>query len=66
MYMKKIYEKIKAKAYSDISEMSDDVNLMFDNCVAYNNPISPYGKVWSYESYAFFIAVTPLFYLKSL
>jgi hypothetical protein len=47
MYMKKIYEKIKATVYRDISDMSDDVNLMFDNCVAYNNPTSPYGKVSS-------------------
>ena len=45
MYLKKIYGKIKAKAYQDISDMSDDVDLMFDNCVAFNNPTSSYGKV---------------------
>ena len=45
MYLKKIYGKINAKAYQDISDMSDDVDLMFDNCVSFNNPASFYGKV---------------------
>ena len=45
MYLGKIYEKIKAKAYGDIEDMSDDVTLMFENCIAFNNPNSNYGKV---------------------
>ena len=45
MYLGKIYEKIKAKAYGDIEDMSDDVTLMFENCIAFNNPTSNYGKV---------------------
>ena len=55
MYLKNIYEKIKAMAYKDISDMSDDVNLMFDNCVAFNNPTSSYGKV-TLQCYSTFVS----------
>jgi Bromodomain len=50
MYLQKIYEKIKAKAYGDMEDMSNDVTLMFENCIAFNNPTSNYGKVDKFYS----------------
>ena len=45
MYLSKISEKIRARIYTDMSDMCADVELMFHNCIQFNSSTSSYGKV---------------------
>lgn len=45
MYLKKVCHKIKSGKYKDEFDVIDDVNLIFDNAMIYNNRRTKYYKI---------------------
>lgn len=45
MYLKKVCHRIKSGKYKDEFDVIDDINLIFDNAIIYNNKGTKYYKI---------------------